>query len=158
MIFQTTVECKLEISPSQQLIKSRNLANYVHYVDTKYSIARRCYMQITINSLMFEAYKLDPSPFPFCPVSGQVDKEPNAPSGKKFKPFRPCRHSPYALQPNPPFLTVVKTPSQSPFSALSSHFGTAREPLCSPQKAHYVRSKPFHTFLVCVCGIIRIDT
>lgn len=130
--FQTTVECKLEISPSQQLIKSGNLANYVQYVDTKYSMARRCYMQIPINSLMFEAYKLYPCLFPFCPASGQVAKEPNAPSAKKFKPCQPCGHSPHPLHPNPPFLTVVKTPSQSLFSALSSHFGTAWGPLCSP--------------------------
>lgn len=48
----------------------------------------------------------------------------------------------------PPLLTTLKTPSQSPFSALSSHFWTSFE-VCPafPRIPHNVSNKPFHILL-----------
>lgn len=56
---------------------------------------------------------------------------------------RPTSH------PTPPSSTTMKTPTQTPPTALSINFGSAWEPLSS-QKAHFVSSNPLHTFLVCM--------
>lgn len=52
-----------------------------------------------------------------------------------------------------------ENPSWPPLFALSSHFWTNHGNLpCLPQKPPYVSNKSLHTLLVCVCGIISLDT